>query len=68
VTRLGLDAPDRRRRRVAAVRTTWIIVHERDLEPHEDPLAVLEHRGPELVLWAVEEGTASVVVEIVEQQ
>jgi hypothetical protein len=48
------------------VRTTWTIVHERSLEPHEDPLAVLEHRGPEMALWAVEEGTATVSVEIIE--
>lgn len=48
------------------VRTTWTIAHERPLEPHEDPLAVMEHRGPEMALWAVEEGTVTAVVEIIE--
>lgn len=51
---------------MSRVKTTWLIVHERDLEPGEDPLAILEHQGSEMALWAVEEGTATAVVEIIE--
>lgn len=51
---------------VPKLRTTWTIGHERPLDAHEDPLAVLEHQGPEMALWAVDEGTATAVVEIIE--
>jgi len=51
---------------VPTVRTTWIIVHERPLEPQEDPLAALVHVGPEMALWAMEEGVAIPSVEIIE--
>ncbi len=46
--------------------TTWTIRHRRPLEPGEDPLGSgnvdLEH-----ILWALDEGTTEVTVELVEQ-
>jgi hypothetical protein len=45
--------------------TTWVIRHRRLLEPGEDPLspATVDH---EHVLWALEDGDATVTVELVE--
>ena len=46
--------------------TTWIIRHRRPLEPGEDPLAA-GNVDPEHTLWAFDEGTTEVAVELVEQ-
>jgi hypothetical protein len=43
-----------------------VITHERPLEPDEDPLAVLGHTDPDPLLWAIEEGTVTTRVEILE--
>jgi hypothetical protein len=45
--------------------TTWIIQHRRAPEPGEDPLAP-GTVDPEHVLWAIDEGTIEVSVELVE--
>lgn len=48
------------------LRTTWVITHHRPLEPDEDPLAAVEHTDPDLLLWAIEKGTVTTRVEILE--
>jgi hypothetical protein len=48
------------------IRTTWTITHERPLEPDEDPLAAADCRDPDVILWAIEDGTVTTKVEIME--
>jgi hypothetical protein len=48
------------------LRTTWVITHERPLEPDDDPHDALERTDPDLLLWAVEEGVVTTSVEILE--
>lgn len=49
------------------LRTTWLITHERPLEPAEDPLAALERADPDVLLWAIEDGQVTIKVEIIEK-
>ena len=45
--------------------TTWTIRHRRLLEPGEDPLAS-RNVDSEHVLWALDEGTIEVTIELLE--
>jgi hypothetical protein len=49
------------------IRTTWTITHQRPLEPSEDPLAAIERTDHEVLLWAIEDGTVTTTVEILEE-
>lgn len=48
------------------IRATWVITHERPLEPDEDSLAALERPDSDLMLWAYEKGMVTTTVEIIE--
>lgn len=48
------------------LRVTWVICHERPLYPDEDPHLDAHRVDPDAVLWAIEDGTVQVSIEIVE--
>jgi hypothetical protein len=48
------------------IRTTWVITHQRPLEPDEDPLAALDRTDLDLLQWAAEQGEVKTAVEILE--
>lgn len=48
------------------LRTTWIVTHERRLEPDEDPATGTGPTDPDALLWALDEGTVTLLVEIIE--
>lgn len=53
-------------KQMPTLRTTWTIIHERSLEPDEDPLAAVERTDPDVLLWAIEDGEVTATVEILE--
>jgi hypothetical protein len=50
---------------VPDVVTTWTVVHQRPLMEGEDPFSP-GNVDPEHLLWALDEGTISVAVDLVE--
>jgi len=54
------------RRFVRCLRTTWIVTHERPLEPDEDPLVAEQVVDPDVILWALDDGIVTSLVEIIE--